>query len=136
MKTKLTDSKRVVFFDGNCMLCNSFIAFLVKKKNPYLFFCDINADIANKLLSSFVLQNGPKNTIYFLKDNHLYYKSTAVLKIISQLTHFYKLIATLGLVIPLFIRDGVYSWVAENRYRLFKQGACYNPTPEEKEKFL
>jgi predicted DCC family thiol-disulfide oxidoreductase YuxK len=132
----MNDDKNIIFFDGNCMLCNSFIAYLVKKKNPNLFFCDINSAMASQLLASFRLQNIPQNTIYFLQDNQLYYKSTAVFKIISRLTPFYKFIASIGSLIPLFIRDGVYSWVAKNRYRFFKQTACYIPTLEEKEKFI
>ena len=130
------DNRSIIFFDGNCMLCNSFIAYLVKKKNPSLFFCDINSATADKLLAKSRLHNAPKNTIYFFQDGQLHDKSTAVFKIISHLTPFYKFIATIGLLFPLFIRDSVYSWVAKNRYRFFKQAACYTPRPEEKEKFI
>ncbi len=130
------DNRSIIFFDGNCMLCNSFIAYLVKKKNPNLFFCDINSTTADKLLARSHTQNAPKNTIYFFQDGQLYHKSTAVFKIISHLTPFYKFIATIGVLFPLFIRDGVYSWVAKNRYRFFKQTSCYIPTLEEKEKFI
>ena len=136
MKVEQSDPKSIVFFDGNCLLCNSFIAYVVKKRQPKLFFCDINSATASQLLASFQFHNVPQNTIYFLQDNQLYYKSTAVLKIISQLSSFYKFIASIGSLIPLFIRDGFYSWVANNRYRFFKQTACYIPTLEEKEKFI
>jgi predicted DCC family thiol-disulfide oxidoreductase YuxK len=136
MTTKDIRGKNIVFFDGNCMLCNSFIAYLVKKKNSRLFFCDINSATANTLLAPFQLQNSPQNTIYFLQDNKLFNKSTAVFKILHQLSPTFKFISNIGLLFPLFIRDGVYSWVAKNRYRLFKKGACYLPTPEEREKFI
>jgi predicted DCC family thiol-disulfide oxidoreductase YuxK len=118
------------------MLCNSFTAYLVKKKTPSLFFCDINSASANTLLAPFQLQNAPQNTIYFLQDNQLFNKSTAVFKILHQLSPTFKFIANIGLLFPLFIRDNIYSWIANNRYRLFKQGACYVPSLEEREKFL
>lgn len=136
MNTKEVGNKGVVFFDGNCMLCNSFIAYLVKKKPPSLLFCDINSATANTLLAPLQLQNSQQNTIYFLQNNKLFNKSTAVFKILHQLSPTFKFISNIGLLFPLFIRDGVYSWVAKNRYRLFKKGACYLPTPEEKEKFI
>ena len=132
----MDDHRSIIFFDGNCMLCNSFISYLVKKKHPNLFFCDINTETANKILAAAHIHNATKNTIYFLQGDRLYYKSTAVLKIISQLTPFYKFMASISLLIPLFIRDSIYSLIAKNRYHLFKQGTCYIPSPEEKDKFL
>lgn len=129
-------AKKVIFFDGNCMLCNSFIAFMVKKKIGSLFFCDINSDIASQLLATYSFTDLPKNTIYFLSYKKLYWKSTAVLKILSLLGPVSKFCSHLLLIIPAFIRDAVYSLVAKNRYRFFKQTSCYSATEVEKEMFL
>lgn len=130
------DPRNIIFFDGNCMLCNNFIAYLVKKKRPALFFCDIHSQTANNLLSEFRLYKTPKNTIYFLKDNQLFTKSTAVIKIMSQLNPFLKVVGNIFLIVPQFIRDTAYSFIANNRYKFFKQTTCYTPTNEEKEQFL
>ena len=129
-------SKNIIFFDGNCMLCNSFIAYLIKKNCASLFFCDINSSNAKQLLGNFSLPCDPQNTIYFLYNNQLFAKSTAVLKIVSQLGFLFKIITRMLLVVPTLWRDAVYSLVAKNRYRFFKQSVCYTPTPEQKDKFL
>lgn len=132
----MRDSKHIIFFDGNCMLCNSFIYFMVKKKISSLFFCDINSSMASQILAAYSFTNLPQNTIYFFTDNKLYSKSTAVLKILGLLGPISKISARLFLIVPAFIRDTVYSLVAKNRYRFFKKTSCYSPTAEEKVKFL
>jgi len=39
--------------------------------------------------------------------------------------------------VPQPIRDGVYTLIASNRYKLFgKKDACRIPTPDERERFL
>jgi predicted DCC family thiol-disulfide oxidoreductase YuxK len=41
------------------------------------------------------------------------------------------------IIVPKFIRDGIYNWIAKNRYRWFgKKEACMIPTPEIRSRFL
>jgi predicted DCC family thiol-disulfide oxidoreductase YuxK len=41
------------------------------------------------------------------------------------------------MVVPRFIRDGVYSLVAKNRYKWFgKKNECWLPTPELRSRFF
>jgi len=43
----------------------------------------------------------------------------------------------LGYVLPPFLRDVLYRFIARRRYRWFgKSEACYLPTPELKKRFL
>jgi predicted DCC family thiol-disulfide oxidoreductase YuxK len=40
-------------------------------------------------------------------------------------------------LIPPFIRNALYRWIARNRYRLFgRRDACLLPPPNEAERFL
>ena len=40
-------------------------------------------------------------------------------------------------VVPAFVRDGVYRWIARNRYRWFGKGEqCWVPTPALRARFL
>lgn len=130
------DSKHIIFFDGNCMLCNSFISLMAKKKIRSLFFCDINSSMASQILADYSFTNLPQNTIYFFTDNKLYSKSTAVLKILGLLGPISKISARFLLIFPVFMRDGAYTLVAKNRYRFLKKTSCYKPTAEEQKMFL
>ena len=136
MEVSPLDSKKIVFFDGDCMLCNSLVAFLVKRKVDSLFFCNINSSSARLILASYPFARLPQNTIYFLSDNKLYIKSTAVLKVLGLVSPILKITAKCLLFVPVFIRDTFYTLVAKNRYRFFKKTSCYIPTAEEKASFL
>jgi len=59
-----------------------------------------------------------------------------VLGIYSGLGWPWRAVAALGLV-PRFLRDPVYRWVARNRYRLFgRHDRCMLPEPQWGERFL
>ena len=46
-------------------------------------------------------------------------------------------LAVVFFVIPPFLRDPIYSWIARNRYRWFgKRETCMVPTKELRAKFL
>ena len=65
-----------------------------------------------------------------------YDRSDAVLRIVPKLS---PLLAPLAVFrwVPRPIRDGLYRWIARNRYRWFgKRDACRLPTPQEREQFL
>lgn len=41
------------------------------------------------------------------------------------------------LIVPRFLRDPVYGWIARNRYRLFgRRQTCWMAPPEYKERML
>ncbi len=63
-------------------------------------------------------------------------KSEAVLRLAKLLGWPYRL-GVLFRGLPLFLRDGIYDWVARNRYRWFgKNEACMLPRPEWRARFL
>jgi predicted DCC family thiol-disulfide oxidoreductase YuxK len=69
-------------------------------------------------------------------DGQFYDRSNAVLKLCKILGGgFY--VVLIGYLIPRFIRDGLYRFIANNRYRWFgKQSQCRVPSPELKDRFL
>jgi predicted DCC family thiol-disulfide oxidoreductase YuxK len=63
-------------------------------------------------------------------------RSDAALRIVMRLGGAWKLAAVL-LLVPRFLRDGVYTWVARNRYQWFgEHESCRLPSPEERRWFL
>jgi predicted DCC family thiol-disulfide oxidoreductase YuxK len=75
-------------------------------------------------------------SIILIRGNQIFYKSKAALEIAKNLGGFWPLIYVFN-VVPSFIRDPVYDWIAKNRYKWFgKKETCRLPTPEEKQKFL
>ena len=127
----MKDEKTIIFFDGDCMLCNSFIQFALKRKprKPY-YFAALQSKTAEQYLQSFSIDPAVNNTVYLLHQNKLYDRSTAVLKAFSLFKGLWPAVY-IFIVIPRNFRDAIYNWVARNRYRWFgKQDHCELLPPE------
>lgn len=75
-------------------------------------------------------------SVIYVKDDQVFLRSEAALHIASQLDGIWKL-SSAFLIVPAFIRDFVYDFIAKNRYRFFgKRDECMLPTAELKNRFL
>lgn len=132
---KKSKEKPILFFDGVCHLCNSFIHFVVSENQHKQVYI---AALQGKTASIKLLKNTPKKleSIIFYKDKKQSIKSTAVIKIALSLGGLWN-IALLAYLIPKLLRDKIYDWIATNRYSLFgKRNSCRLPTKEEQSYFL
>lgn len=76
------------------------------------------------------------DTIVYLREGKKFERSTAVLKILSDVGGPWSL-ARLLLIIPKFVRDAAYNLIAKNRYRFIKKReTCRMPTASERERLL
>ncbi|MNW64827.1 hypothetical protein D3C74_431440 [compost metagenome] len=76
------------------------------------------------------------DTFVLIENGKYYTRSTAALRLAKGLKFPYPLLYVF-IIVPKFIRNAVYNWVARNRYRWFgKDEACMLPTPEIKDRFL
>jgi len=125
----------IVFFDGVCNFCNATVDLIFRhNKKRDLYYASLQSDFAKRNLPAETL--GDLDTIIFYTNGKLYYRSTAALQIAGHLSGFYRGMRSL-LLVPRFLRDGVYRLIAKNRYRLFgKKDSCRLPSPEEKKYFI
>ncbi len=125
----------IVFSDGVCNLCNSFVDFLLgEDRNTSLRFASLQGETAKEKLPAPDLEK--IETIIYYSDNQVYKQSDAVIQIMNSLGGVWK-IGIVFKIIPKFIRDGLYSYVAKNRYKWFgEKDTCRMPTQEERERFL
>lgn len=130
-------SSPVILFDGYCNLCNGAVQFTINRDRKNVFrFAPLQSDYAIKALASFQLESSLGDSFILLEDGKVYQRSTAALRVARKLNGLWPLLYYF-IVVPRFIRDGVYNFVARNRYRWFgKQETCWVPTPELKAKFL
>lgn len=124
---------KIIFFDGYCVLCNGFVDWLLKEdKNKVLQFASLQGETAKRLL-------GPDiqvKTIIYLRNQQQYEKSTAVLKVLSDLGGVWKA-SVIFILIPTFVRDAIYDLVARVRYQIAgKRDSCRLPTADEKQRIL
>jgi predicted DCC family thiol-disulfide oxidoreductase YuxK len=131
----LVESKnKILFYDGECGFCNSSVQFVLKnKKVNDIFFVTLQSKFAQQILNKKGIQI-KLDTLYFLKNDKIYSKSSAGLQLTKELKFPYPLF--LGFyIIPKFIRDFVYTSIAKRRHNI-RSGFCLLPKENEKKYFL
>jgi len=131
------DNGSIVFFDGDCSLCNGWIDFLIKRDLKRKFsYASLQSDVAKQHLKEEFPKFMELNTIIYLRGDQVFDRSSAVLKILQDLGRLYVLVGVFW-IFPKFFRDTCYAFVAKNRYKWFgKKNTCRIPTKEERELFL
>ncbi|MFT4968566.1 MAG: putative DCC family thiol-disulfide oxidoreductase YuxK [Chitinophagales bacterium] len=127
----------VIIFDGVCNLCNSSVQMVLKyDKNAYFSFASLQGEYGQNLLKQKNLDAQNYDSFLLLENGQLYTQSSAALRVARKLGFPFILLYPFVLV-PKFIRDLVYNFIANNRYRWFgKRDSCMIPQPEFKERFI
>lgn len=129
--------KLIILFDGVCNLCNGFVQFVIKRDPHAKFkFAALQSDAAVELLLTHQIDPKELSSVIFIVNNTVYTQSDAALKIAQYLGSAWPLAASL-LIIPKFIRNAIYRFIAKNRYRWFgKTEQCMVPNPKFKNRFF
>ena len=117
-------SSKIIFFDGDCGLCNGILRWIKNKKRSSVFQFIPLQHLKNKNDSQFKIPL-PKNYdgIIFMTNDNVYLKSNAVFRILFELHPLWKMLQPL-LWLPTWFRDFFYDLIARNRHYFFK-GANY-----------
>ena len=129
--------KKIILFDGVCNLCNSSVTFVIERDKKDLFrFAALQEPAGQQLIKQYQIDISKTDSIILIDGDKAYVKSTAALKVARHLGGGYPLLYGF-MIIPNFIRNWVYDYVARNRYKWYgKKESCMIPTPELKAKFL
>ena len=127
----------VLLFDGVCNLCNSSVNFVIRRDPSKRFrFASLQSPAGQELLKKFNLATKSFDTVVLVDGERHYTRSDAALEVVRRMRGAWKLFYVFK-IIPRFIRNPLYDWVARNRYRWFgKKDQCMLPTKELKERFL
>ncbi|MCU0441256.1 MAG: DCC1-like thiol-disulfide oxidoreductase family protein [Bacteroidia bacterium] len=123
----------ILFYDGLCGLCDKSVQFILKHDRKKTFrFAPLQSDFAKETLGhAFAF-----DSVVLYHQNKTYFRSTAALRVLKLLGGFW-MIPSILLLVPTFIRNAIYDFVARNRYKWFgKFDTCKIPTPEQRELFL
>jgi predicted DCC family thiol-disulfide oxidoreductase YuxK len=130
-------SHPLILFDGVCNLCNSSVQFIIKRdKKKKFLFASLQGKTGQEVLKKFNLPANDFNSFILVEGDHIYTRSTAVLRMLKKLGRGWNLFYVF-IIIPTFIRNVIYNRIAKNRYKWYgKRDECMIPTPELKERFL
>lgn len=127
----------IVLIDGQCNLCQSITQFIIKRDpNAKFRFASLQSERGQKLLSIGNLSIDTLDTFVLIDSGRYYTKSTAALRLLRKLGGPWSLFYVLR-VIPSFIRNRVYDWIARKRYLWFGYNdSCLMPTADTRKRFL
>lgn len=127
----------IVLFDGVCNLCNRSMQFILKRDKKKIFrFASLQGEFGQQVLKQHNLPTDDFNSFILLEGDLLYTRSKAALRVLKHLRRGWQLLYGF-IIIPKFIRDGVYKWIARNRYKWFgKRESCMIPAAELRNRFL
>jgi predicted DCC family thiol-disulfide oxidoreductase YuxK len=128
---------KILFFDGYCSLCNNLVDQMVRwDKKGVLKFASLQGETAKRLLPNSAVAEKDPDTLLYLRGGQVHDRSTAVLFSLRDLGGVWVL-TSVFLIVPKPLRDLVYRFVANIRYRVFgRRDSCRIPTPQERERIL
>jgi predicted DCC family thiol-disulfide oxidoreductase YuxK len=128
----------VIVFDGVCMLCSRWVDFVLRRDPHGRYkFAAMQTASGRALLIEHGIDPDDPLSFLLLEDNKGYTDTDAIVRILRSFGPGCKFIALLVSIVPRFVRDPLYRWIARNRYRMFgRRAACRVPTADIADRFL
>lgn len=127
----------IVVFDGQCLLCNGWVQFLLRHDHARrIRFASIQSTAGQQLLAQAGLQVEGLQTLLVIDGDRSWQHTAAILRVLHVLGWPWRL-AWVGWLVPAPLRDALYRWVARHRYRIWgRSDTCMLPSAETAERFL
>lgn len=126
----------MVLFDGVCNFCNGMVNFAIRNdRKGKLRFAALQSGAGEEFKKKFQL---PANidSVIVIDKGKIYMHAPAAVRISRYLDWPAKMLSVFAIV-PVFISNPVYKWVARHRYKWFgKKDACMVPSAKVRERFL
>lgn len=127
----------LLLFDGVCNLCTGVVQFVIKHDKAARFsFASLQGPVGEAFLRKHRMPTDTYASFIYLRKGRVLSRSDAALYIARDLGSVWAL-AYAFIIVPRFIRDAVYDFVARHRYKWFgRTDTCMLPTPELKARFV
>jgi predicted DCC family thiol-disulfide oxidoreductase YuxK len=127
----------IILFDGVCNLCAWAVRFIIERDpKGYFHFASLQSDLGKSLLAKHEIDPANTDSFVLVENGIAYMESAAALRVARKLTLPWPLFFA-GIILPPFVRDSIYRFIARHRYRWFgKQDSCMIPTPELRSRFV
>ena len=127
----------IILFDAECVLCSANAQFVLRHDTAGRFrLASMQGETGAEIYRKHGMDPTDPTSMLVVEGGRMRRDSDAVLSIYEGLGLPWRLF-TIMRIIPAFLRDPVYRWVARNRYRLFgKRAVCWVAQPEYKDRIL
>jgi len=131
------DDRAVIVFDGLCVMCSAFMRFALRRDRQHRFnFLPAQSKAGKALFAHYDMVAEDYESVLLIENGELRIKLDATIAIFEALGWPWNL-AALGRLLPKFLANPLYRFVARNRFKWFgRRDVCLIPTAEEQERFL
>ncbi|MET0535060.1 MAG: thiol-disulfide oxidoreductase DCC family protein [Steroidobacter sp.] len=131
-------SHSILVFDGVCVLCSHWVGFVLRHDRQGLYkFAAMQTPTGRTLLIEHDIDPDDPLSFLLFEQGRGYTDTDAIIRVLRSFGGGWKLAATLVAIVPRFIRNPGYRWIARNRYRLFgRHDVCTVPSPQTADRFL
>ena len=109
-------SPLIVLYDGECPFCCRVVAWCARRSRAEVLFFGKNTGQSARVLGE--PPGGDLGTIVVWEGSKRWVRSTAALKILYAVGGIWRGLSVIGTMVPQFIRDGVYNFIARRRHLL------------------
>jgi predicted DCC family thiol-disulfide oxidoreductase YuxK len=131
----------LVFYDGNCGLCDKVVQFVFKEDKSQLFaFAPLQGETASRYLKNLPPEIRFTDSLILIENYRsafprVYILAKGALRIAWLLGWPWIMVGWLSFF-PGWMFDWAYRLVAANRHRFFPQDQCFVPPADQKDRFL
>ena len=131
-------SDAVIFYDGDCGLCDRLVQFVLPRDpRAHFRFAALQSEFAREALAKNGLSSSDLDTMVLIEDGTAYVRSTAALRVLRRLKAPWPTLYWTLAWIPAPLRDLVYRAIARSRHKLFtRPESCGVPKPGWRERFV
>ncbi|HEX8378925.1 MAG TPA: DCC1-like thiol-disulfide oxidoreductase family protein [Allosphingosinicella sp.] len=127
------DEHPLIVFDGECVMCSANARFVLRRDRRRRFrLTTAQGPLGAALYRHFGLRGDEEGTILVLEGGRLFTETDAAIAIALGLGWPWRWAAA-ARILPRYLRDPVYRWVARNRFRWFgRRETCWVPDPADR----
>jgi predicted DCC family thiol-disulfide oxidoreductase YuxK len=131
------DDRPIILFDGMCNLCVGSVRFVLRHDRGGRFrFASLQSEAGRAIVEGHRVESDVPDAMGLVDGERVCWKSDAALRIAKRLGWPWRVFAVF-LIVPQFVRDGVYDFIAARRYRWFgKRETCMVATEDVRARFL
>lgn len=131
-------SDRVLVFDGVCVLCSHWVGFVLRHDRERLYqFAAMQTATGRELLTRHGLDPNDPKSFLLLEGGRGYMDTDAIIRVLSSFGGRWRMLAGVVRLMPRFVRDPLYRFIARNRYKLFgRHDLCVVPSEQTAHRFL
>jgi predicted DCC family thiol-disulfide oxidoreductase YuxK len=132
-----TGSQAVIFYDGDCALCNRFVLFVLQRDpDGYFHFASLQSDYAARTLKPHGIDpQALDSVVVTTSDGAVLQKATAVFYVFRHLSLGWRIASSLR-VLPDALLNSGYDFVAQRRAAIPHSDACALSRSRWRERFI